>query len=191
MCETRTGCHVWFFWRQRHGGLNRRSFISDEESKRQKNEARQTVREEIASMMCPKVYCSRWSFRRKDDENAMGGIPIEELEGSAVKEPVTGCLWLLHKKMFTQSWDPVQGDWAADPDQQVAVCRLCKESLTRRNPTMPKFALANDLWMGRLPPALHNLSEAAWMLLPLARPLLQQKNCFPDGCSHADPIDAH
>ena len=30
----------------------------------------------------------------------LGGIPLEELEASAVREPGMGRLWLLHKKLF-------------------------------------------------------------------------------------------
>ena len=33
-------------------------------------------------------------------------------------------------------------------------------------PAMPKYALANDLWIGRQPPPLCNLSLGAKLLLP-------------------------
>ena len=45
---------------------------------------------------------------------------------------------------------------------------------------MPKFALANDLWMGRLPAELATLSQGAWLLLPLARCMIKRKNCKTD-----------
>ena len=34
---------------------------------------------------------------------------------------------------------------------------------------MPKFALANDLWIGKLPECFRGLSEGALLLLPIAR----------------------
>jgi hypothetical protein len=42
---------------------------------------------------------------------------------------------------------------------------------------MPKYALANDFWMGKLPRSLQNLSDGAWLLLALARPLIRRYNC--------------
>jgi hypothetical protein len=40
----------------------------------------------------PESYQRRWSFRRAD--GSIGGIPLEELQASAVCEPGTGRLWL-------------------------------------------------------------------------------------------------
>ena len=51
-------------------------------------------RDLIGEMLSPANYWSRWGFRRKNQER--GGIPIEELEASAVRDPDTGKLWLLH-----------------------------------------------------------------------------------------------
>ena len=45
---------------------------------------------------------------------------------------------------------------------------------------MPKYALANDLWMGKLPRCLARLSAGAWLLLPLSRALIRRYNCYPD-----------
>eukprot|EP00973_Karenia_brevis_P032404 4468816-Karenia_brevis.AAC.1 len=45
---------------------------------------------------------------------------------------------------------------------------------------MPKFALANDLWMGKLPRRLNALSDGAWLLLALARPFIRRYSCLND-----------
>ncbi len=45
---------------------------------------------------------------------------------------------------------------------------------------MPKYALANDLWIGRLPPALRGLSTGARLLLPLSRAMIKRYNCGTD-----------
>jgi hypothetical protein len=45
---------------------------------------------------------------------------------------------------------------------------------------MPKFALANDLWVGKRPVAFEGMSEGALMLLPLARAFIKRINCLCD-----------
>ena len=45
---------------------------------------------------------------------------------------------------------------------------------------MPKYALANDLWIGRLPPALRGLSTGARLLSPLSRAMIKRYNCGTD-----------
>ena len=45
---------------------------------------------------------------------------------------------------------------------------------------MPKFALANDLWLGKLPEKFQSLSEAAWLLLARARPFIRRYSCLND-----------
>ena len=58
----------------------------------------------IADHLSPKSYWSRWSFMRCD--GTLGGIPLEELEASAVRDPSTGRLWLAHKKVFCEVYSP-------------------------------------------------------------------------------------
>ena len=45
---------------------------------------------------------------------------------------------------------------------------------------MSKYALANDLWIGRLPPPLRNLTPGAKLLLPIARGIVRRFNCKTD-----------
>ena len=68
----------------------------------------------------------------------------------------------------------------ADPDQRVPVCADCKQALGSSRPDMPKFALANDFWIGKLPACLANLSKGARLLLPLVRGLIRRYNCSFD-----------
>jgi hypothetical protein len=79
------------------------------------------------------------------------------------------------------------GCLVADPEQAVPICAECKAAVSRKRPVLPKYALANDLWMGKLPAPLRGLSKAAWMLLPLARPFIQKYTCYPDGQTRGDP----
>ena len=105
-----------------------------------------------------------------------GGIPLEELERSCVKEPGSRRLWLLHRRAFA-----VDANGEADPKQKVPLCQLCLASLRQARPTLPKFALANDLWIGGMPDAFKCLSEGALLILPIARALIRRMNCKPDG----------
>jgi hypothetical protein len=63
-------------------------------------------------------------------------IPPEHLLASCVC--IRGADVLLHKKRFP-----------ADASAAALACQDCKESLTAKPARMPKFALANGLWLGR------------------------------------------
>ena len=147
-----------------------------------------TPREMAWQLFDPERYHRRWCFRRTAPgfEGALGGIPLEELRASAVRDPgVDGQLWLLHRKVFKMVI--CDGVEVADPAQKVPVCSDCHGSLHRRRPQMPKVADANDLWMGKLPRQLTGLSEGAWLLLPLVRPLIRRFSCMPDGATWCRP----
>ena len=131
---------------------------------------------EARKLFSPYAYFRRWSFALPGGEG-LGGIPLAELQASCVRDPVTGELWLLHKKAFKLCADGV----TADPKQKVSICKHCRESLARTQPALPKFALANDLWIGRVPDALRDLSEGAALLLPLARAMIKRYNCKTEG----------
>ena len=125
----------------------------------------------------PESYQRRWSFRRAD--GSVGGIPLEELQASAVCEPGTGRLWLFHKKVFTLKLEEGSQRMVADADQAVPMCKLCLCALQRKRPLMPTWALANDFWQGKLPRVLQNLGEIPWLLLALVRPLIKRHTWFP------------
>ena len=108
-------------------------------------------------------------------EEAYPRIPKEEIRGSCVTHPSgkyedgSPWLWLLDSKHVVQ---PVSHDTVC------YVCNDCSQALLRKKPVMPKFALANYLWIGRYPPAFlwHGkpLSAMTWLLLALGRPVIQK-----------------
>ena len=86
-----------------------------------------------------------------------------ELQASAVQHPYLQDRYLLlHKKAMPE-----------DTKSAAKVCRSCRSSLTSSTVALPRFALANDLWMGRPLPGLRNLSTGTRRLLPLVRACLQ------------------
>ncbi len=86
-----------------------------------------------------------------------------ELQASAVQHPYLQDRYLLlHKKAMPE-----------DTKSAAKVCRSCRSSLTSSTLALPRFALANDLWMGRPLPELRNLSTGTRRLLPLVRACLQ------------------
>ncbi len=147
----------------------------------------QTPRQLVAEFLSPERYWSRWRFAHKVEatgEVIEGGIPLAELEASAVRDPgPEGRLWLLHKKVFRfveRRGVDGRAEVVADPSQKVPVCVDCRCALAGRTPRMPKFGLANDLWIGRLPAVLARLRLGGRLLLPLARGLIRRYNCLDD-----------
>ena len=114
-------------------------------------------------------------------------IPLRELEASAVRDPgPDGKLWLLHRKCFRMV--ERGGELVADATQKVPICTGCHGALTKRVPTMPAFALANDLWIGRVPPPLRKLTLGAKLLLPIARGIVRRFHCKTDSAAWA-PVE--
>ena len=147
-----------------------------------------SARDWASWLLSPDRYRERWRFAQHSASAVKErGIPLEELQASAVREPgPRKRLWLLHKKCFKFVRDE-HGDDVADPTQRVPVCPECVASLTGRAPRLPKFSLANDLWMGQLPPQLRGLSEGAWLLLALARPFIRRFGCLTDSGKWTHP----
>ena len=102
-------------------------------------------------------------------------IPAAELRGSCVSHPTgqysdgTPWLWLLNRKAFPQDVSPEAPCW---------VCEECSSSLTRKRPCVPKYALANNLWIGRLPAVFRSgkkrLSAMTFTLLSLGRAVVRK-----------------
>ena len=109
-------------------------------------------------------YCKLWP-----------SIPEIELLGSCVAHPSgkyddgTPWMWLLNTAAIPS---PVTKHTAC------FVCRHCGQSFTRKTPAMPKFALANSLWIGRYPLAFKcgnkPLSVMTFLLLSLGRAVVQK-----------------
>ena len=99
-------------------------------------------------------YAERWPL-----------IPKSELVHASVKHPFFDMRWLLHTRRIQMT------DGVADATATCLVCPDCLKSISKRKPTMPKFALCNDLWIGRHHPDFRHLSDAMRWLLSLARPV--------------------
>jgi hypothetical protein len=124
-------------------------------------------------LFSPQRYHERWRF--VDKQLLPGGIPLAELEASCVCAP-DGSRWLLHRKMFRI--DAVTG--RLDPLATAPICKECYGTLRESVPRLPKFSLANDLWLGCMPAPLARLSEGALMLLAVARAFIRRYVCKPD-----------
>ena len=95
----------------------------------------------------------------------LAAIPEAKIEmlASAVEHPyMSGQRLLLHRYRMP-----------ADLTEACTVCKQCRSSLTARPMQLPRFSLANDLWVGRVLPELHNLSTGTKRLLPLIRTCFQ------------------
>ena len=64
----------------------------------------------------------------------------------------------------------LQTCWRWNPVQPVWMRLDCKSDLCRKRPRMPKFALVNHNWLGRLPRLFQILTQSMHWMLTLARP---------------------
>ena len=102
-------------------------------------------------------YLERWPQLQARPE------AIAELKASAVEHPfLKEELLLLHRRRMP-----------ADVRDPCDVCRECCGPLTSSMVSLPRYSLANDLWIGRQLPALRNLAAATKRLLPMVRTCLQ------------------
>ena len=113
--------------------------------------------EKVAELLTMETYWEMWQQ-----------IPWVELEASSVPLPhldpdgnATSTLVLMHKRRV-----PAE---ALAGDLPVPTCGLCFEALRGPKPWMPKFALANFLWLGRHPPLLRDTTLGHQLLLALGR----------------------
>ena len=58
---------------------------------------------------------------------------------------------------------------AIEGEEAVPVCFDCRAALWKAEPTLPKFSLANDLWLGRHPSLFRAANVAHQLLLALGR----------------------
>ena len=112
--------------------------------------------EAVADLLSWEAYAERWP-----------DIPPEELRCSAVPLRLGSSEHrrqvLLHKRRVS--------DRQADGAEAAYVCQECYEAFSSSKPELCKYALANDLWLGRWHPVLRRAHEnlSHQMLLALAR----------------------
>ncbi|CAE7311896.1 unnamed protein product [Symbiodinium sp. CCMP2592] len=125
--------------------------------------------ETVWEMLSVKRYHERWPL-----------IPTKELEASIVDVGTARCpvLVLLHKRRVTG--DMVRGNAPA------AVCEDCVEAFSGRKPWLCKYALANDLWLGRPDPLLWKANMTHEMCLALARTVATKVVLRAGGASQAE-----
>ena len=80
---------------------------------------------------------------------------------------------LLHKRRVTEA--------QAAGEAVVHVCSDCRQAFESGSPWLCKYALANDLWLGRWEPLFRNANLSHQMLLALARVVSTKIVLRPDG----------
>jgi hypothetical protein len=120
-----------------------------------------------------------WLHRKVFDvrryEKLWPSIPKDELLGSCVSHP-SGTYedgvpwkWLLNTKVLPEVVTSATVSFA---------CSDCVRAVTGKQPRMPKYALANSLWIGRYPHVFKHqgkpLSPMTFLLLSLGRPVVQK-----------------
>ena len=125
-------------------------------------------------------------------------IPAEELHASSVQHPADPQMrWLLHTRRVPKEQAqaaggtdmPVRENGEAREERETPlppsagvglvnrtawVCASCAQGLCSRTPHMPKMALANWMWLGRVAPEYRDISLGTRLLLGLGRPMIRK-----------------
>ena len=103
-----------------------------------------------------------------------------ELQASSVQVSYAGSHYdvLLHQRRVSTN--------QANGDDPVQICSDCKEAFESGKPWLCKYALANDLWIGRWDPLFRDTNLAHQMLLALARIVTTKIVLRPDGSKSSD-----
>jgi hypothetical protein len=126
--------------------------------------------DKVNKLLNVKEYMIRWP-----------NIPEHELIGSSIQHPFgrnadgTSWRWLVNTTAFMNRC--ADGSLSVDVDGTYGTnvtCFACATDLSGRTPFMPRYALANDNFIGRVPVALRNasggqLSSTTLQLLALSR----------------------
>ena len=115
-----------------------------------------TEQERLCDLLGVTRYLERWRHIDESD------IAKAELIASSVMHPFLPHRVLLHRAALSD-----------DLQQLQTVCVPCRRALLSRPLSLPKHALANDLWMGRCPPDLMDIAEGTRRLLPMVRVCVQ------------------
>ena len=115
-----------------------------------------TEQERLCDLLGVTRYLERWRHINESD------IAKAELIASSVMHPFLPHRVLLHRAALSD-----------DLQQLQTVCVPCRRALLSRPLSLPKHALANDLWMGRCPPDLMDIAEGTRRLLPMVRACVQ------------------
>ena len=155
--------------------------------------ARDKQRAAAWKLFRPEAYHDLWSYALpagRGAPGARGGVTLEELEASAVRDPTDpDRLWLLHRRVFEMERHPETCQLVARLEQRVAVCGDCHCCLsTPGRVSLPRFSLPASFWVGkevvvdvaregareRKLKGFGDLDPLQWMLLQLTRPVMKQ-----------------
>ena len=104
-------------------------------------------------------------------------IPQAELKASAVNLRIGATdeyrLVLLHRRRVSEA--------QARGDEEVHICDDCHVAFKAPRPSLCKYALANQLWLGRWDPLFRNANLSHQMLLALARVVTTKVVLRPQG----------
>lgn len=72
-------------------------------------------------------------------------------------------------------------------DDQVQVCGSCQTELAKERSLPPKFSLANNLWIGRIPWELKKPTPPEQLLIAHVYPRVFVFKLYPKAMGHAQP----
>lgn len=122
-------------------------------------------------------YAKRWPLIAATGELEASSVTVQASEQKSKKPRQARYQVLLHKRRVSEA--------QAAGHASVHVCSDCREAFAGDNPWLCKYALANDLWLGRWEPLFRNANLAHQMLLALARVVTTKIVLRPDGSKNS------
>ena len=121
-------------------------------------------------------YAERWPLIAETGELGYSSVAVQAVDHNKRNKrpkPIRDYRVLLHKRRVNET--------QAAGQAKVHVCPECKEAFEGPSPWLCKYALANDLWLGRWDPLFRNANLSHQMLLALARVVTTKIVLRPDG----------
>ena len=133
--------------------------------------------QKVWKMLSVARYEERWPLIAATGELRASSVKISTPDPKAPRKMCEHQV-LLHKRRVAAS--------QAAGEDAVYVCGECKEAFEGTNPWLCKYALANDMWLGRWDPLFRDANLAHQMLLALARIVTTKIVLRPDGSKSSD-----
>ena len=137
---------------------------------------------DVWNMLKVERYAERWPLIALTGELEASSVtvsaPHKKKKGECNEYRV-----LLHKRRVT--------DEQAKGTSSVHVCADCKEAFEGPKPWLCRYALANDLWLGRWCPLFRDANLSHQMLLALARAVSTKIVLRPDGGKSRNADSTH
>ena len=133
--------------------------------------------ENVSQVAC--AVCAQECWKRTSKLYSITDIP----NGNALVPTEVNAAYVLHNGMLLAEEGILSNTGVGE--RQCVVCDTCNQSLT--NGRIPKLALVNKMWIGKVPEVLRKLTVPEQMLIALYYPKVYVYKLFPRDGGVRDP----